>query len=483
MHNWHIDCMAEYLMACYRRDIKRLIINIPPRSLKSVSTNVAFPAWAMGHDPTMKIMSASYSLDLSLKHSVDCRAVMQDDWYKTCFPNTMIAPDQNEKGKFMTTQRGERFATSVGATTTGAGGDILIIDDCHSADQAQSDTIRESQLEWFDRSFSTRLNDKARGVIIVIMQRLHHADLTGHLLKLGGWEHLCLPAIFDRQKTISIGNFHRKIKSGEILHSDRENKKLLEIMRTQMGEYAFAGQYLQIPTPEGGGIIKRAWFNLWPHEYQLPKFTYIIQSWDTAFTEKTSGDPSACVTFGVFFPEDADMEMVARMGGGYAVMVIDCFSEHLGFPDLREKMLEMRNYAYGAEEKRVDLILVEQKASGQSIIQELLNANLPVRASKPGRLDKVSRLHAISHLIENGLLYIPESNRRPGEPVSWAMDYINQLCTFPASEHDDYVDCTSQALKMLSDMDFMRADGYADDFEEDEDSGLPVTTKPNPYGH
>lgn len=483
LHNWHIDCMAEFLMACYRREIKRLIINIPPRSLKSISTNVAFPAWIMGHDPSLKLMSASYSLDLSLKHSVDCRTVINDGWYQSCFPHTHLAPDQNEKGKFMTTFRGQRFATSVGATTTGEGGNFLIIDDPHSADQAQSDTIRQFQIDWFDRSFSTRLNSKENDVIIVIMQRLHFNDLTGHLLKLGGWQHLCLPAIFDKPRTISIGNFSRDIKAGEILHTAREGKVLLDRMRQQMGEYAFAGQYLQTPVPEGGGIIKNAWFRYWPHDKELPKFAYIIQSWDTAFTEKTTGDPSACCTLGVFFPDDNDMDTIRMMGGGFAVMLIDCFSEHLGFPQLRKKIIEMRSYLYGEQEKKVDMILIEKKASGQSIIQELRNANIPVKDFNPGREDKKTRLHSVSHLIENGLLWLPESKHRPGEPVSWAMEFIHQVCSFPAAEHDEYVDILSQTLRMLSDMTFLRADGMAEDVEEDDGTDpYAVSNIPNPYG-
>jgi predicted phage terminase large subunit-like protein len=479
-HNWHIDCMAEYLTACQRRQIKRLIINIPPRALKSISANVAWPAFLLGQDPSCRIMSASYSLDLSLKHSVDCRTIMNHEWYRSCFPNTILADDQNEKGKFQTTARGQRFATSVGGTTTGEGGNYLIVDDPHSATQADSDTIRESQVEWFDRAYASRLDDKERDVIVIIMQRLHQKDLTGHLLAEGGWEHLSLPVIFEKPRTISIGKFHKEIKAGEMLHADRFSEKFLEKERKR--PYVFAGQYMQNPVPEGGGLIKTAWFEFWPHDVPLPKFSYIIQSWDTAFTEKTSGDPSACCTFGVFFPDDASMEKVRSYGGGFAVMLIDCFEGHLGFPELRSKILEMRKYTYGEQEKHVDLLLVEKKASGQSIIQELRNANLPVKDFNPGREDKRTRLHSIAHFIENGLLFLPESKHRPGQAVSWAGEYINQLTSFPAAEHDEYVDCTTQAFRVLSNMEFIRADGTADDFEEDDGTDPYAQNAPNPYG-
>lgn len=482
VHNWHVDCLAEYLMACQRREIKRLIINIPPRALKSISANVAWPAFLLGHDPATRIMSASYSLDLSLKHSVDCRTIMNDPWYHSCFPNTILAHDQNEKGKFQTTARGQRFATSVGGTTTGEGGNFLIVDDPHSATQADSDTIRESQVDWYDRAYASRLDDKEKDVIVIIMQRLHQKDLTGHLLAEGGWEHLSLPVIFQSPRTISIGNFHKDIKAGEYLHKARFSEEFLEKERRK--PYVFAGQYMQNPVPEGGGIIKNSWFKYWPYDKALPKFTYILQSWDTAFTERTSGDPSACCTFGIFFPEMDDRdEEIRSIEDGYAVMLIDCFEEHLGFPELRRKILEMRKYLYGEHEKRVDLLLIEKKASGQSIIQELRNANLPVKDFNPGREDKRQRLNSIAHLIESGLLWIPESKRRPGEPVSWALNYIHELCSFPAAEHDEYVDCTTQAFRILSDMTFIRADGMADDFEEDDTSDpYAVSNQTNPYG-
>lgn len=466
LHNWHIDLMSEYLQACHNREIKRLIINVPPRSLKSVCTNVAWPAWILGRDPSARIMSASYSLDLSLKHSVDCRTVIEHEWYQQCFPNTKIAKDQNEKSKYMTNERGHRFATSVGGTTTGEGANILIVDDPHSALQAQSDTIRESQIEWYDRAYSTRLDDKERGVIVVIMQRLHQNDLTGHLLRMGGWEHLKIPGIFEKPKTFSIGSFKKDVEAGELLHAKRETVLMLEVMRRQLGEFGWAGQYMQNPVPEGGGIVKSKWFNLWPANERLPRFAFVMQVWDTAFTEKTSGDPSGCITLGVFFPDDEVSEKVRNMGGGFGVMLIDCFCEHLGFPDLRKKMIEMRSYRYGDMEKAVDLILIEKKASGQSILQELKNAGLPVKAFNPGRLDKTARLHAVSHFIENGMVYIPESTRREGEFRDWAMDFVNQVCSFPAAEHDEYVDCLSSGLATLSEMTFLRVEQMAEDIDE-----------------
>jgi len=320
LHNWHVDLIAEYLEACEKREIKRLIINMPPRALKSISASVAFPAWLLGRDPTKKIMAASYAETLSYQHSMDCRSVIQSDWYNMCFPNTKLSPDQNEKSKFMTTKRGHRIATSVGAATLGLGGQFLLVDDCHTPAQAASDDVRDSQLKWFDNTFSTRLDDKERDVIIVIMQRLHQRDLSGYLLKNGGWTHLCLPALFSKRQTFTIGKFSKTVEVGEYLHPERFSKKFLDNERATKGETFVAGQYMQVPVPEGGGLIKNKWFQLWPSDKKLPRFVYVMQIWDTAFTEKTTGDPSGVITLGVFFPEEEERENIQSTGDDSAVM-------------------------------------------------------------------------------------------------------------------------------------------------------------------
>ena len=197
LHNWHIDLIAEYLNACEQGEIKRLIINIPPRSLKSIAVSVAWPAWLLGHDPSRRIIAASYSQNLSLKHSLDSRLVMNSAWYKKIFPSVKIASDQNEKAKFVTTKRGFRIATSVGGAITGEGGNFLIVDDAHNPINIMSEVQRQSTLDWFDQTFASRLDDKRQGVFVVVMQRLHEGDLCGHLLNKGGWEHLKLPAIAE----------------------------------------------------------------------------------------------------------------------------------------------------------------------------------------------------------------------------------------------------------------------------------------------
>lgn len=465
--NWHLDCMAEYLMACYRREIKRLIINVPPRSLKSVSCTVAFPAWVLGQDPSNKIISSSYSKHLSIKHSVDCRFMMESEWYKKCFPNTRIADDDNQKSKYVTTARGHRMATSTGAATTGEGGNFLIVDDPHNAMEAQSKVIRTSQIEWFDQSFSTRLNDKKEDVIIVIMQRLHEADLTGHLLKMGTWEHLCIPAMFTQAKTFTIGNFSRSVKAGEILHEDREDATTLANMKLQMGSYGFAGQYMQTPVPDGGGIIKREWIKLYPNNMPLPTFECIIQSYDTALTKGTFSDPTAFTAWGIF-----------QFKNKYCALLLDAWDEKLEYPELRKKALREWHTRYGSGDgKRADYVLIEGKASGKSLIQDLSRAQVPTREYNPGNADKVQRAHLVSYLFEQGCIFVPEHDRIKNKTYDWVEGVLAQLNSFPNAEHDDYVDSTTQAIRLLRDMSWLTV---AEDPEEEDIIENEILI--NPYG-
>ncbi len=467
--NWHLECIAEYLMACKRREIKRLIINIPPRSLKSTIGTVAFPAFLLGHDPSTKIMAASYSKQLSIKHSMECRLVMESDFYKRIFPDTIIAEDNNQKAQYTTTRRGHRVSVSTGGMTTGEGGNFLIVDDLHAAAEAQSQVTRQSALDWFDQSYSTRLNDKENDVIIVIGQRLHQNDISGHLLAKGGWEHLCLPAIFEEPKTISIGNFKRNIKAGEILHSERESLKTLDQIKTETGSWSFAGQYLQRPAPSGGGIFKREWIKIFPNDKPLPKFSCILQSWDTALTANTFSDYTAFTAWGVFEPKE----------GKYAVMLLDAWKERLEYPDLKKKVQYEWQTRYGDEGggRRADFVLVEEKGSGISIIQDMQRMNIPVRKYNPGSADKVSRAHLITYLFEAGLVYFPESDRFKGKFMSWAEEVLDNLLGFPNMEHDDLVDSTTQAVRLLRDQSWLKVSSDPDDEPIEENK-----PRVNPYG-
>jgi hypothetical protein len=259
-HNWHIDAIAEYLAAAASGEITRLVINLPPRMLKSTMVSVAWPAWLLGHDPSQRIMAASYAQSLGVKHSTDCRAVMQAEWYRRVFPGTELSREQNEKEKFATTARGYRLAVSVGGAAIGEGGNILIVDDPINPLQAGFRHQREGVNGWFDHTFATRLDDKQRGAIVLVMQRLHPEDLSGYLLQKGGWEHLCLPAIAPSATTLRVGAFFYERAAGEALHPAREDVALLEKTKRELGSANFNAQYQQAPQSVTGTLVKPHWF-------------------------------------------------------------------------------------------------------------------------------------------------------------------------------------------------------------------------------
>jgi hypothetical protein len=258
--NWHMEAIAAHLHACARGEITRLIINLPPRMLKSTMVSVAWPAWLLGQEPTSRLMVASYAQSLATKHSVDCRVVMQSGWYRRVFEQTRLSDEQNEKEKFATTRRGYRIATSVGGAATGEGGRILIVDDPLNPLQAGHHAQRDAVNRWFDHTFATRLDDKRSGAIVIVMQRLHQEDLSGYLLARGGWEHLCLPAIAPERTTIQLGKFSYTREAGVALHEARESLALMERTKRELGSANFNAQYQQAPLREEGSLVKPHWF-------------------------------------------------------------------------------------------------------------------------------------------------------------------------------------------------------------------------------
>lgn len=417
--NWHIELIAEHLKACAEGRLTRLIINVPPRSLKSITVSVAWPAWLLGRDPRRRIIAASYSLTLALKHSLDCRLVLGEAWYRRAFPGLRLVRDQNEKAKFVTQGRGFRFATSVGGTLTGEGGDILIVDDPHDPRRAASEAERTRALAWFDQTFSTRLNDKRKGAIVVVMQRLHEHDLTGHLLAKGGWHHLCLPAVAEARTLHEFGALKKLREAGELLHPAREGEAEIARAKHELGSYGFAAQYQQRPAPLGGGLVKLQWFRRYGSPPAAPRL--IVQSWDTAHKSGLDNDPSVCGTF-------------AETEGGFAL--IDVYCARLDFPDLARAARSL------GQRDRPHAILIEDKASGQSLIQALRReTTLPVVAIRPLG-DKLSRMAAASAAIEAGRILLPES-------APWLADYELELSLFPNAQHDDQADMTSQFIAWM----------------------------------
>jgi predicted phage terminase large subunit-like protein len=420
--SWHIEVMAAKLAACRDGKIKRLIINIPPRHLKSLCASIALPGWWLGHHPTAQILCASYGQDLSDKLSRDCRTIMGSTWYQRLFPTRLSAQKQSLQ-EFVTTQQGFRFATSVGGVLTGRGGDVIIIDDPLKPDEALSDTQRKAVNEWYDHTLLSRLNNKQTGCIILIMQRLHEDDLVGHVLEQEAWDLVAFPAIAEQDEThlldeTPLGQVKFSRRRDEVLHADREPPETLARIRAALGEYNFAGQYQQAPAPLGGGLVKEAWFKRFePHE--LPaKFDQVVQSWDTANKPTELSDYSVCTTWGV---KDKHFYL------------LNVLRKRLDYPSLK-RAVQQQWQAFDAK-----VILIEDKASGTQLIQDLIEERLhAVTRYLPG-CDKIMRLNAQTGAIENGFVHVPQE-------AHWLDDYLHELTTFPASRYDDQVDSTSQFL-------------------------------------
>ena len=429
--NWHIDAISDHLQAVVEGDIKRLIINIPPRHMKSISVAVALPAWTWTIQPSKKFLYASYAGSLSIRDSVKCRRLIDSRWYKEHFGESFkLTGDQNQKQRFENDHTGARIATSVDGALTGEGGDIIVIDDPHNVRESESSTVRDGVLEWWDKAMQTRLNDPKTGAFIIIMQRVHEKDLTGHILANemeGEWDHLCIPARYEighpTPTRSRLGFTDPRTKEGDILWPERIDVKTLENLERSLGSYASAGQLQQRPMPKGGGILKAEWWVPWEKD-ELPDIEYVLQSWDTAFSTKEKSSYSARTTWGVF-----------RMNGQINAMVLEMWYDRVSYPDLR-KLAQEAYYDW-----EPDAVLIEKKASGQSLLQDLRMAGVPVLEYMPDR-DKEARAHASSALLEDGRIYYPSGKK-------WAKNLIDICASFPATDNDDIVDTCTQAWLRL----------------------------------
>jgi predicted phage terminase large subunit-like protein len=417
----HLAIIAAKLEECAAGKCKRLIICLPPRSLKSVMASVAFPAWALAKYPHLQIICASYGQAISDKHARDTRTIMASAGYQRAFA-TRLSKQKLSVDDFMTTQGGFRMATSVGGVLTGRGGDILIIDDPMKPGDAFSETLRKSVNDWYDNTLLSRLNNKQEGVIIVVMQRLHQDDLVGHLLELDKWDILRFPAIAEEDELhvaeAEFGQIQFERKVGEVLDKQRETLETLQRLRQQMGDYAFQSQYQQNPIPAGGAIIKTSWLRYCTPEERPSRFSTIIQSWDTANKSGELNDYSVCPTWGSFNSQ---------------YYLLDVFRRRLDYPDLRRAVKELSGrYSPHA-------VVIEDKGSGTQLLQDLRADGLfrlKAYCPPPGN-DKQMRLFAQSAVLENGRVWLPTA-------APWLADYVRELTTFPGTKYDDQVDSTTQ---------------------------------------
>lgn len=416
-NNWHIDCLCEYLTACYNKEIKRLIINIPFRMLKSSICSMAFPAWGLGKNPALKFMCVSYADELATDLSVKSRQLVESPWYQQLFPELKLIGSQ--KTRFETTQNGYRLATSTGSGAMGQGANFLIVDDYLSTKMVTSDQERTTALSNFNPVFKTRLNNQNDDVIIVIEQRLHDKDLSGMLLNEGGYEHLCLQGKFDKKRIISFGNFTKEVEENELLQPQRLSQKVLDELKVSLGSQIYSAQIQQNPVVEGGNMIKMNWWRRFELEVAaLMQYETTVVSVDSAYKAGELNDPSS---FGCFKIKDNNADL------------IDVVNERMEYPELKRRLITF------LEHHNPDYVLIEDKASGQSLIQDLKReTRFAVIAIKPEG-DKIVRLSNGSALVEAGRIGLPIK-------ANWLYDFETQVSKFPKGDHDDMVDMLSGFL-------------------------------------
>jgi predicted phage terminase large subunit-like protein len=423
LFSWHIEVLAAKLEAVRHGDIKRLIINIPPRQGKSIIGSVAFPAFLLGHKPSAKIISISYNQDLANDLASSCRSLMESPFYEAIF-NTRVSEERRAIEDFQTTEGGRRISTSMSGGITGRGAELIIIDDPIKADDAQSDARRAAVNAAFYNTIVSRLNSTRTGAIVIIMQRLHADDLVSYVTQRDPWEVVALPVIAVRHEVYDItspyGLRHIERREGEALHPVRQPLEKLLALRASMSEYVFSAQYQQDPQPPQGLIVKTDWLKFYgPAE--LPTGGTIVQSWDTASKDSTVNDFSVCTTW--------------RYHERHFYL-LDVYRERVDFPTL-VSAVEML-----ADRHEADVVLIEDRASGTPLIQELRHKGVPVQEAPPSNDSKMTRLLNQTTKFASGFVHLPKSQDTP----PWLDAYILELTTFPNAPHDDQVDSTVHAL-------------------------------------
>ena len=425
--NWHIDLVCEYLEAVTAGEIRRLVINLPPRYGKSLLVSVLWPVWEWIRHPATRWVFTSYAESLAGQHSQDRRTLLQSSWYCGHWGPRVSLTHPTEASEYWNAQRGRMLATSVGAAVTGKGGNRIVVDDPHTPLGAESDAQRHRVIEYFRRSVATRLDDKQRGAIVVVMQRLHAQDLTATCLDLG-YTPLCLPAEATSRTTITFPRSGRVVTRapGDLLWPAREGPEEMAQRRVELGAYGFAGQYQQSPSPRTGGLFERRW---WAFYDDLPTGVDAgIQSWDLS----VKGGPGHDFVVGL---------VAARRGAD--IYLVDRVKAQLSFPDTLAAIRQTcRQYPSART------ILVEDTANGPAVIDTLRHEIPGIIAVQP-QGDKVQRATACAPRVEAGNVYLPRPTGPNGRRLparAWVDDFIEQVAAFPMGAHDDDVDAFTQLL-------------------------------------
>lgn len=418
---WYIRAMCHALREVRAGTKQRLVITVPPRHLKSITAAVAFPAWLLGHDPSMKIMVASYSQDLARQHSNLTRMVMESAWYRRDFVRTRIRDGGNRALELETTRGGVRKAVSVGGSVTGFGADIIIVDDCMKAEDVRSPARREEVRAWFDGTLLSRLNDKRSGRILSIQQRLHEDDLPAYMLEKG-YEHLSLPSVAVKEERIEIApeRVHTR-RVGELLNPSREDQAVLDRLRRDLGPAVFSAQYQQDPVAPEGNLIRLEWFGTYHQAPERHELLKVVQSWDTGMTAAPTSDPSVCTTWG-FHRHTSKW------------LLLDVYRERLDYPDLKRAIVRLcRQY-------RCDKVIIEKAASGHSLFADLrATTDIMPLMMTPAQC-KEERFNGCLGEVEAGHFLLPAE-------APWLDAFKAELKAFPHGRHDDQVDSFSQFVR------------------------------------
>ena len=469
---WHLDALCEHLVYMTLGEIRFLMVNLPPRHTKSLIASVMWPAWHWLHNPKTQFLSASVDNLLALDFSRLARRIIESHWYQDLFqPAWYLLEDENAGRQYRNNVGGSRNATSVQGRVIGSGGDVQILDDAHDAKKVESDATRQATLTWHDNSWRSRLNNPLKAQKLYIGQRTHDSDVYGHVMAQEGkrWVQLVLSLEFDPQarcityankgfgpdKSREIFRDPRK-EEGEMLDPKRFDAATAKIEKGIMSTRAWMAQYQQKPEGEGGLILKRGWWRPWvfPEWHPqagaarpMPDIFELIQVYDTAFEEDEEADFTARTTWGIFNHIETEKDSLGRIREGVqrtSAMLLDCLEERLAYPDLREEV--MRSY----QDFQPDWVLIEKKASGHSLIQELKRKRIPVRAvglagsggTRSRRQgDLIARAHESSLMLEKGCIWYTPSNM--------AHKVIEHCAKFPNGDHDDITSTVTLALQYM----------------------------------
>jgi predicted phage terminase large subunit-like protein len=441
--NWHIDAVCDYLQAASRGEIDRLLINIPPRHMKSILVSVMWPAWIWTHSPHVRFLSASYGASLAERDAVRSRDLIRSGWYQQRWPQVELKGDVNRVSRYENTATGQRVATSVGGEATGEGGDVIIVDDPHKAEEAMLDAARSRVIDWHDGTLGHRFNNPKTGVEVVVMQRLHERDLSGHLLEQGGWTHLCLPARYELSHPFVWPGDPRS-KAGELLWPRHFPERELSRLERTMTSFRAAGQLQQRPAALEGELLKRAWWSFydpsWLNDNQLgrlPKFQAIVASWDTAFKDKTTSDYVVGQVWGIY---KADRYLLYS------------FRQQANLQATKDAMRATHGWVQRRWPSRPHYVLIEKSANGVEILAEL-KREIPGVLAVSVSTDKITRAIAAAATLESGNVFLP-GRADPGSAsgysaAAWVAALIEEAATFPNGRNDDQVDAYSQAINWV----------------------------------